>query len=529
MFSATITSATFTLAAVNLNGSYNLSGSGVLTTFEERRGPSRTGTFTQSGGINRAMDYLYIAGSSGTYSLSGSALLSAPTENVGYAGGGTFSQSGGTNLVTSLLELGGSGTYNLNGGELVTPAIEGNGVFNLGGGTLVAGGGFTTSQAMTLTGSGGSGAINTGEYQVALSGDLSGPGGLVVLGDGTLILTGSNSYSGGTVVEYGTLEVSSAAALPQGGSLIVGAGGTLIFDPTVAAAPTTKPSFVAVPEPDALALLVAAVLVAATTWRRRNFMKKNRGIHEPQGNVETVRQPHLACTETRLFVLRWRSTIRVRARGTMASRNGPVWANRPTRKGNPMNTFKRWTVVLTTILLLPKAAVCEPPPKSRKSDVAEADDTAGQVADNGPPEATLTTRKAVLGPPESNSANDDVYLSAELARLQAIQETARSLEAAGRGGPERRAAGEAPQKQSGKGGWRKTGVAGFRSHPAAFRGSPKGLGDAAALAAGRQGTGGCQAKGGSRHGGQQPLQGRGHVSISTSCKERKRGLRARLP
>ena len=131
---------------------------------------------------------------------------------MGNSGGlGTFNQSGGTNTVTSTLSLGTSGIYNLTGGALLVPGIQGTGVFNLGGGTLVANAAFSTAQPMTLTGSGGNGNINTGGYAITLSGLLSGSGGLNVSGAGTLILTASNSYTGTTAVNNGTLKLDFSA------------------------------------------------------------------------------------------------------------------------------------------------------------------------------------------------------------------------------------------------------------------------------------------------------------------------------
>ena len=128
-----------------------------------------TGAPTQSGGTNNPA-YLYLgtnAGFSGSYILSASGLLTAYMEYVGCSGTGTFTQSGGTNTVTGSLALGASGDYNLNGGVLLASGIQGAGVFNLGGGTLAASSAFSTSQAMTLTGSGGNGTIDTGGCQCA--------------------------------------------------------------------------------------------------------------------------------------------------------------------------------------------------------------------------------------------------------------------------------------------------------------------------------------------------------------------------
>ena len=49
---------------------------------------------------------------------------------------------------------------------------------------------------------------------------------------GTLILSGSNTYTGGTAVYGGTLVVDDSSAIPSGTSLIVGGGATFLFDPS---------------------------------------------------------------------------------------------------------------------------------------------------------------------------------------------------------------------------------------------------------------------------------------------------------
>ena len=163
------------------SGSYTLGGLAVLSTSSENVGYFGTGTFTQSGGTNTILNgtgalYIGYSSNSSSYNLSGSGVLSAGSEYVGnYSGTGTFTQSGGENMVASVLLLG--GTFNLTGGALLVPRIQGPGVFNLGGGTLIATGSFPAG-AMTLTGSGGSGNIDTGGYTVSISGRLSGSGGL---------------------------------------------------------------------------------------------------------------------------------------------------------------------------------------------------------------------------------------------------------------------------------------------------------------------------------------------------------------
>ena len=213
-------------------GSYTLSGSGLLAVSgTECVGRADVGTFTQSGGTNNIDGSLYLSYetiSSGSYTLSGSGVLAVSgAEYVGRFGTGTFTQSGGTNTVTGSLWLGGAGTYDLTGGALIVPGIPSTGVFNLAGGTLAASAAFSTSQAVTLTG--GNGNINTGVYQVTLSGILSGSGGLNLSGTGTLTLAGSDTYTGGTTISAGTLQIGNSGVT---GSLAgnITCNAALVFD-----------------------------------------------------------------------------------------------------------------------------------------------------------------------------------------------------------------------------------------------------------------------------------------------------------
>ena len=107
-------------------------------------GYSGTGSFSQSRGTNTISNRAntgtliigFNAGSSGTYNLSGSGLLSSNYEWVGYSGTGGFAQSGGTNNANFGVTLGDSpgsvGSYNLSGGLLsrsVSVGMSGTGVF----------------------------------------------------------------------------------------------------------------------------------------------------------------------------------------------------------------------------------------------------------------------------------------------------------------------------------------------------------------------------------------------------------------
>ena len=161
------------------NGTYALSGSGLLMSSQEFVGYSGTGSFAQAGGLNtnrlglwNVFLYLgYNTGASGTYSLSGNGKLSAYAESVGCSGTGSFSQSGGTNTagiaatpggITLGGNAGGSGTYNLSGSGLLSVFNE-----NVGGsgtGNFIQSGGTNSATYLYLGGSVGS----SGSY--ALSG-----------------------------------------------------------------------------------------------------------------------------------------------------------------------------------------------------------------------------------------------------------------------------------------------------------------------------------------------------------------------
>lgn len=133
------------------DGIYNLSGNtSTLTTGYTRIGEDGTfggtGVFNQSGGTHTT-DLLYIGSGSGngTYNLSGTGVLNVtgPNNGVAYISeGGTaqFTQSGSSQFTANYLNVGifgGNASYNLNGGELIV-----NGNFNVGGnGTVTQTGG----------------------------------------------------------------------------------------------------------------------------------------------------------------------------------------------------------------------------------------------------------------------------------------------------------------------------------------------------------------------------------------------------
>jgi autotransporter-associated beta strand protein len=152
----------------------------------------------------------------------------------------TFSLAGLQNANGGVI-LGNYGTGTLalaSGGDFsgVAQLSVNGGLVDLGGGTLTTTGAYGTNLAITggvLTN--GTVVANSSVYS-SLSGgqtatvaaDLSGSGSLSKYGAGTLVITGSNSLSGGTFVNNGTLVAASANALGSG-SVSIGSTGPTTF------------------------------------------------------------------------------------------------------------------------------------------------------------------------------------------------------------------------------------------------------------------------------------------------------------
>ena len=160
----------------------------------------------------------------------------------------SFTQSGGT-VNTRAIQFGGTaGTYDaaataslaLSGGELYVGAggiTKGSGATNLAptitlaGGTLGAAAAWSSSMDVTLGTAGGGvtvkAASSTGTAgDITLSGILSGSGGIVKTGAGTLTLSGNNTFNGLTIKE-GTVNFTTVNnALGSGSVTLGGAGST---------------------------------------------------------------------------------------------------------------------------------------------------------------------------------------------------------------------------------------------------------------------------------------------------------------
>ncbi|OJU39626.1 MAG: hypothetical protein BGN99_20020, partial [Alphaproteobacteria bacterium 65-37] len=132
-------------------------------------------------------------------------------------GGAIFVQQGGTiNFAGALLINGNTVTGGAGGGNGAgAGSAFGGALFLQGGGTLTfaPGSGETQTVSDAIADQGGSGG--SGSYQ------------LVKNGAGTLVLSGTNNYSGGTQISDGTLSVSADANLGKAGTGLSFDGGTL--------------------------------------------------------------------------------------------------------------------------------------------------------------------------------------------------------------------------------------------------------------------------------------------------------------
>jgi len=84
-----------------------------------------------------------------------------------------------------------------------------NGMLTLNGGTLETTASIATNRNIAITAS--NGTVQTDILAYAVSGVISGQGVLTKTGPGTLMLTGANTYSGGTTISAGTLQLGNGA------------------------------------------------------------------------------------------------------------------------------------------------------------------------------------------------------------------------------------------------------------------------------------------------------------------------------
>jgi len=194
-------------------------------------------------------------GSGGTAAGDGGGTWGVGTTN--WWNGGAVAWSDGNQAVFGAgTGNGTAGTVSISGvvkpaGILFQTTGDGN-AYTLTGGTLDFSG-----QEQTLT----------ANVNAAINSTIAN-GGLIKAGTGTLILSGTNTYSGGTFVNDGTLEVTNSNTIAAGTDLTI--GDSTAFAPVIPDLSANSPAGSPAPEPGTPTLLgVGALGLLCYVWRRR--------------------------------------------------------------------------------------------------------------------------------------------------------------------------------------------------------------------------------------------------------------------
>ena len=196
------TGALFISSAITVNGTLAFNRSDTFTQGTNFSPAAIGGT----GSVLQAGSGTLILNASNTYS--GGTVLNTGTlrlSHTGAAGSGTITQSSGA----SLLHLNAAGTF---ANAMSVYNVQASETLTLSGGITVNNALFDVDNGDTLT----------------ISGAVSGTGGVTKNGTGALILSGSNSYTGATTVNAGTLQAAAANALGSTTSVLVGNGGSFL-------------------------------------------------------------------------------------------------------------------------------------------------------------------------------------------------------------------------------------------------------------------------------------------------------------
>ena len=228
-------------------GSYTLSG-GTLQCYSIQAGAG-IGTFNFNGGVLQPS------------SSAGATILNLTAAYV--QGGGAIIDTHGqtVTILQSLLDGGGGGGLTVRGGGVLTLYGTNTNTFTgntlISGGTLVLNDNATALQNSTLDAS-GAGLLSSAYTSITLggiqgggnlslrsgfslnvgnnntnttySGAMRGAGGLYKIGNGLLLLSGYNTYTGGTTVIAGTVAITGALLGGTAGAVTAECGGTIFLN-----------------------------------------------------------------------------------------------------------------------------------------------------------------------------------------------------------------------------------------------------------------------------------------------------------
>ena len=208
----------------SMTGSVTKDGAGALDLRGDNSGLS---SFTvESGRVQVAGNTASLGGAGTTVTL-GATTGSSDAEIRYFGGSRTLPTKSGI-----VVEAGSSGTKTLsfqsNGTFIENTAITLNDDVTIDHGSVAGTGIFTYGG--NITGSGDLNLIGLSSGDLTFSGNISTTGGITKSGDYTAILTGTNTYTGATAVNAGTLEIGGSATIGdyQGG-VSIASGATLIY------------------------------------------------------------------------------------------------------------------------------------------------------------------------------------------------------------------------------------------------------------------------------------------------------------
>ncbi|MEI8037631.1 MAG: sialate O-acetylesterase [Verrucomicrobiota bacterium] len=240
------------IVTLNPGGTLNASSGYVIV----GRGSAHNGKLVMAGGtLNASTEPILInftqTGGSGVVAMTSGTLTTTELSFCsGSSGGsGTVNLSGGV-LTATLINFGkdpgfaaatgGSAALNLTGGSLYVGSggMVNNGtapfacVTSLSGGIVGAAASWASSLNLTLGTTNGNITFQAANaaaapLNIALSGVLSGTGGLTKTGAGALTLSGVNTYSGATTVSAGTLAVTGGGSIASSPVITVQSGASL--------------------------------------------------------------------------------------------------------------------------------------------------------------------------------------------------------------------------------------------------------------------------------------------------------------
>ncbi|GHT92242.1 hypothetical protein FACS1894116_02110 [Betaproteobacteria bacterium] len=178
------------------------------------------GNFTLAGGEmgNVSVGQLVIDGgtiNSGNYASLIDGEVTYSNNDITLAGSATFDTSGGNQTVSRVLTGSGSLIKTGTGTLILTGTNDYTGTTTINGGTLQLADSAAVSTSTSFnTGTTGSTGTLALAFDGAFGGDIDGDGNLTANPDSgnTLTLSGTNSYTGMTTVQSGTLELGSALA-----------------------------------------------------------------------------------------------------------------------------------------------------------------------------------------------------------------------------------------------------------------------------------------------------------------------------